>query len=147
MNGILHEFAGYFVADETFDIIITSEVLDMFRMLSERKELMRILEAGGLYCFTVPFLPPAITILFLLTLTSTETWYFAEPQFHADLRPEGILVYRLFCYRDMKQRFEGMGHQFKSYRFWSESLGIVGSDCWTHVVTKAARAMSTVVSS
>jgi hypothetical protein len=66
------------------------------------------------------------------------TRHFAEPQFHADpLRPDkGILVYRIFSFRGMKQRFEAMGHEFKSYRFWSESLGILGNDCWVHTVRK-----------
>jgi hypothetical protein len=53
--------------------------------------------------------------------------YFAEPQFHGDrLRPkEEILVCRLFSYNDLKSRFEGLGHEFNSYRFWSRTYGIL----------------------
>jgi SAM-dependent methyltransferase len=151
VNGVLHEdLHCTSFADETFDIIITTEVLEHVPdALRAEKELTRILKPGGLYCFTVPFLPASDHDLVLADIDDQGNLrYFAEPQFHGDpLRPEGILVYRLFSFNDMKQRFEDMGHQFQSYRFWSESLGIVGSDCWAHVVTKAGRAISTAVGS
>jgi SAM-dependent methyltransferase len=151
VNGILHEdLLGTSFADETFDIIITAEVLEHVPdALRAEKELMRILKPGGLYCFTVPFLPASDHDLILADIDEQgNVRHFAEPQFHGDpLRPEGILVYRLFSFNDMKHRFEAMGHQFKSYRFWSESLGIVGGDCWAHVVTKTGRAMTTALSS
>jgi SAM-dependent methyltransferase len=141
VKGILHEdLQATSFGDETFDIILTCEVLEHVpdAVIAER-ELMRILKPGGIYCFTVPFAPAAEhDLIFADVDEEGNTRYFAEPQFHLDpLRPEGALVYRIFSFNGMKQRFEAMGHEFKSYRFWSESLGILGSDCWVHMARKA----------
>jgi SAM-dependent methyltransferase len=141
VNGTLHEdLQCMSFGDDTFDIILTSDVLEHVpdAMIAER-ELMRILKPNGIYCFTVPFAPLAEhDVIFADVDKQGNTRYFSEPQFHLDpLRPEGALVYRLFSFNDMKQRFEAMGHEFKSYRFWSEPLGILGSDCWVHIARKA----------
>jgi len=147
VNGILHEdLQRTSFADETFDIIITSEVLEHVPdALAAEKELMRILKSNGIYCFTVPFLPIGEHDEILADVDEHgQIRHFAEPQYHGDpIRPDkGILVYRLFSFNDLKQRFESMGHEFKSYRFWSEPLGILGSDCWAHVVKKADRSFN-----
>jgi SAM-dependent methyltransferase len=144
VNGILHEDLQHTsFPDDTFNVIITSEVLEHVPDApAAEKELMRILKPGGTYCFTVPFLPVGEHDEILADIDEHgKLRYFAEPQYHGDpIRPtEGILVYRLFSFNDLKHRFEAMGHEFKSYRFWSESLGILGSDCWAHAVTKGKR--------
>ncbi len=144
INGVLHEdLQRTSFDDETFDIIITSEVMEHVPDApAAERELMRILKPGGIYCFTVPFLPIGEHDQILADIDENgQMRHFAEPQYHGDpIRPsEGILVYRLFSYNDLKQRFESMGHQFKSYRFWSESLGILGSDCWAHAVRKSEK--------
>ena len=140
VKGILHEDLQHTsFADEAFDVILTSEVLEHVpnAMVAEQ-ELMRILKPNGIYCFTVPFAPTHDhDIVYAELVENGNTRYLAEPQYHDDpLRPEGALVFRIFSFNDMKQRFESMGHEFKSYRFWSESLGILGSDCWAHVVKR-----------
>jgi SAM-dependent methyltransferase/glycosyltransferase involved in cell wall biosynthesis len=141
VNGILHEDLQHTsFEDEAFNIIITSEVLEHVPDApAAEKELMRILKPGGIYCFTVPFLPIGEHDQILADIDEQgKLRHFAEPQYHGDpIRPsEGILVYRLFSFNDLKERFESMEHEFKSYRFWSESLGILGSDCWAHTVKK-----------
>ena len=143
VGGILHQdLQQTSFDDESFDIIITSEVFEHIPdAIGAEKEVMRILRPGGVYCFTVPFLPAGEHDLVLAEMDDNgQVEYFAEPQFHSDpLRPdEGALVYRLFSFNDLKQRFEGLGHEFKSYRFWSESLGILGSDGWAHTVRKGS---------
>jgi ubiquinone/menaquinone biosynthesis C-methylase UbiE len=141
VKGVRHEDLQHTsFADDTFDIIITSEVLEHVPdAQAAEKELMRILKPGGVHCFTVPFAPAAEHDLILADVDEQgNTRYFAEPQFHCDPMKSGgaILVYRIFSYDGMKRRFEAMGHEFSSYRFWSESLGIVGSDCWAHIARK-----------
>src|SRR5207249_3711892 len=91
--------------------------------IAAEREVMRILKPGGVYCFTAPFLPAHDHDVVLAEVDNFgNTRYLAEPQYHVDpLRPEGILVYRIFSFNDMKRRFESMGHEFKSYRFWSKS--------------------------
>jgi len=127
--------------DESFDIVITSEVFEHIPdAVAAEKEVMRILRKGGVYCFTVPFLPAGDHDIVLAEMHKNgKIEYFAEPQFHSDpIRPgEGALVYRLFSFHDLKQRFQAMGHEFKTYRFWSEPLGILGNDGWAHTVRKS----------
>ena len=149
VKGIRHEdLQRTSFPDETFDIIITSEVLEHVPDApAAEKELIRILKPGGIYCFTVPFLPLGEHDEILADIDQPgQVRYFTEPQYHGDpLRPnEGILVYRLFSFNDLRQRFESMGHEFKCYRFWSEGLGILGSDCWAHAVKKVTKPLNSV---
>jgi glycosyltransferase involved in cell wall biosynthesis/SAM-dependent methyltransferase len=141
VHGILNEdLQRTSFRDEEFDVVITSEVFEHIPdAISAEREVMRILKPGGVYCFTVPFLPVNDHDLVLAEVDANgNTKHLAPPQYHEDpLRPEeGILVYRLFSFHDLKRRFEEMGHEFKSYRFWSRRLGILGSDCWAHTVKK-----------
>lgn len=143
IKGILHQdLQRTSFGSEAFDIVLTSEVFEHIPdAIGAEKEVMRILKPGGIYCFTVPFLPTAEHDLILANMDEHGTIeYLAEPQYHGDpIRPdEGILVYRLFSFNDMKQRFESMGHVFKSYRFWSKALGILGDDCWAHTARKSS---------
>jgi SAM-dependent methyltransferase len=147
VDGILHQdLQRTSFDDETFDIVITSEVFEHIPdAISAEIEVMRILKRGGVYCFTVPFPPASEHDLVLARMDEKGTVeHLAEPQFHDDrLRPdEGILVYRLFSFNDLKERFGAMGHEFKSTRFWSKSLGILGSACWTHTVRKNKNALN-----
>lgn len=132
-------------ADETFDIVLTFEVFEHIPdATAAEREVVRILKAGGIYCFTVPFMPESEHDLILAELDeSGELKHYGEPQYHGDpIRPEeGILVYRLFSYHDLKRRFEELGCAFTSYRFWSKPLGILDDNGWVHVVTKASAAI------
>ncbi|HEX8422348.1 MAG TPA: methyltransferase domain-containing protein, partial [Pyrinomonadaceae bacterium] len=114
VGGVLHQdLQRTSFPDETFDIVLTFEVFEHIpdAIVAER-EVVRILKAGGIYCFTVPLIPEGEHDLVLAELGADgEHKYFAEPQYHGDpVRPEeGILVYRIFSHRDLKQRFEGLG--------------------------------------
>jgi len=141
VDGIFHEDLERTSFDnDAFDIVITCDVFEHIpNALAAEQEVMRILRPGGAYCFTVPFLPASDHDLVLADVDNAgEVRHFAPPQYHEDpLRPqEGALVFRLFSFADMKHRFEAMGHEFTSYRFWSKALGILGADCWAHVVRK-----------
>jgi len=144
VRGIRHEdLQATSFADESFDIIITSEVFEHIpdSIVAER-EVVRILKPGGIYCFTVPCIPQSAHDLILAEATSDgEIKYFKQPQYHRDpVRPdEGILVYRIFSFSDLKQRFEGLGCRFNSYRFWSRALGIIDADGWVQVVRRVAK--------
>ena len=141
INGIRHEdLQRTSFADETFDLIITLEVFEHIPdALIAEKEVIRVLKKKGIYCFTVPFIPYHEHDQVRAELDENGNLkHLLEPAYHGDpLRPEeGILVFRVFSFNDLKRRFEDLGSQFKTYRFWSKSLGILGSDCWVHVVSK-----------
>ncbi|MET0624207.1 MAG: methyltransferase domain-containing protein [Pyrinomonadaceae bacterium] len=126
--------------DESFDIVITCEVFEHIPdALRAEREVVRILKPGGVYCFTVPFIPHGERDLVLAERgPDGEIRHFAEPQYHGDpIRPEeGILVYRVFAFDDLKRRFESLGCRFRTYRFWSKALGILGDNGWVHIVRK-----------
>jgi len=139
VNGILHQDLQHTsFEDALFDVVITADVFEHIPdAVAAEAEVMRILKPGGAYYFTVPFVPSDEDIVLADVDENGATRYFAEPHFHNDpLRPEGILVYRIFSFGGMKRRFEGMGHEFKTFRLWSKELGILGDACYAHVVRK-----------
>lgn len=145
VNEVLHQdLQRTSFADETFDIVLTFDVFEHIPDApAAEREVVRILKAGGIYCFTVPFMPESEHDLILAELDETgELKHYAEPQYHGDplRQDEGILVYRLFSYNDLKRRFEELGCSFTTYRFWSKALGILDDEGWVHVVKKAPAA-------
>jgi SAM-dependent methyltransferase len=136
-------------ADAEFDIVLTFEVFEHIPdVLAAEREVVRILKAGGIYCFTVPFMPESEHDLILAELDEAgEVRHYAEPQYHGDpVRPEeGILVYRLFSYHDLRRRFEELNCKLTTYRLWSKPLGILDSNGWVHVVKKASPDSSAAV--
>ena len=144
VNGVIHQdLQQTSFEDESFDVILTCEVFEHIPDAHRaEREVVRILKPGGVYCFTVPFIPHGEHDLVLAEKTPDgKIRHFEEPQYHGDpLRPEeGILVYNIFSFNDLKRRFEALGCRFSTYRFWSKSLGILGNNGWVHVVRKSLK--------
>jgi len=128
-------------ADERFDVIVTSEVMEHVPdVLRAEREIVRVLRPGGIYLFTVPLSPWGDEDIILSKMQADGTIvHFGEPQYHGDpKRAEGILAYRIFSVRALQRRFEALGCEFLTYRFWSKSRGILGDYAWVHVVRKIA---------
>ena len=126
-------------ADASFDLVITSDVMEHVPdALAAEREILRILRPGGSYCFTVPLHAMADRDLILAKLHGDgRLEYFAEPIYHGDpLRPEGVLVFRIFSVREMTERFAALGAVCTTYRLWSKGYGLIGPGCWVHVVRK-----------
>jgi SAM-dependent methyltransferase len=141
VNGVMHQdLQSTSFAPESLDLVMTSEVLEHIPdALTAEREVIRILKRGGIYCFTVPFLPYHEHDLILAEVDEAGSIkHLSEPQYHGDpVRPDqGILVYRIFSFNDLKERFESLGCSFLTYRFWSKSLGILDNNAWVHVVKK-----------
>jgi SAM-dependent methyltransferase len=141
VNGIPHQdLQATSYGDEAFDIILTTDVFEHIPdALKAEREVVRILKKNGIYCFSVPVGGYYEKDIVLADLDEHgQIRYYAEPQYHGDpVRPEeGILVFRIFSMRELKQRFEDLGCQFQSYRFWSKSLGILGYSNFIQVVKK-----------
>ena len=85
-------------ADESFDIIITSEVMEHVRYVdAAHREITRCLRPGGTYLFTVPYDADLPRTLRLIDPVSDEHLV-DRPHIHGDpqLRSEGIKSYRVF---------------------------------------------------
>lgn len=144
VNGIRHEdLQRISFPDESFDIILTAEVFEHIpdALIAER-EVVRILKKGGLYCFTVPFMPFAEHDSIRASLDANgQIIYHAPPEYHGDpVRPEeGSLVYRVFSQHDMEERYASLGCEFTTYALWSRLLGILGQNMMIHIVKKLPR--------
>lgn len=140
VNGVRHEdLQQLSFADNSLDVLLTSDVMEHVPdALAAEREIVRVLRPGGIYCFTVPLHPYAETDLVLATTEADGSiTYFADPIYHGDpLRPEGVLVFRIFSTKEMTARFAALGAECKTYRLWSKHYGILGQGCWVHVVRK-----------
>ena len=140
VDGTRHEdLQATSFADASFDLVITSEVLEHVPdALRAEREIVRILRPGGTYCFTVPLDAYAGEDTILAVLLPDGTIRFnGPPVYHGDpFRPEGVLAYRIFSVAGLERRFAAAGCTCVTFRFWSEPLGIFGNDSWAHVVTR-----------
>jgi SAM-dependent methyltransferase len=84
--------------DESFDIILTSDVMEHVRRddLAHR-EIFRCLKPGGHYVFTVPYVPGWQANQIRVDSSGSEDVFLMEKQYHGDpVNREGILVYRIY---------------------------------------------------
>jgi SAM-dependent methyltransferase len=99
VNGVMNQtLEGLTFADESFDVVLTSEVLehvvDLDRALAE---IRRVLKPGGLHVFTVPNDPQLLHSAERARFVQGKIVHMKPPVFHGDsLREEGILAFRDF---------------------------------------------------
>ena len=107
--------------DKQFDLVIGDDVMaQVSNVPLAESEVLRILKPGGVYCFSVPFAP------------------LAEQDIIKMLPSDGqkVLPYRIFSYYGLCKRLSKAPTIYLVYRFWSATLGILGKDCFIHVVQK-----------
>lgn len=140
VGGVRHEdLQSLSFANDSLELLITSDVMEHVPdALAAEREIVRVLRPGGIYCFTVPLHAYAEADLVLANAQPDGSiTYFADPIYHGDpLRPEGVLVFRIFSIKEMTARFAALGAECKTYRLWSKHYGILGQGCWVHVVRK-----------
>ena len=83
--------------DNTFDVILTSDVMEHVRDSEKaHREIFRVLKPGGIYIFTVPYNPELEQTRILVDTTTDEDVFLCRPQYHGDPLTGGILTYRIF---------------------------------------------------
>jgi SAM-dependent methyltransferase len=85
-------------ADNTFDIILSSDVMEHVRdTASAYREIYRCLKPGGAHIFTIPFDENALTTKTLIDASSPRDIYLELPQIHGDDHlTGGIPAYRIY---------------------------------------------------
>jgi SAM-dependent methyltransferase len=118
--------------DNSFDIIMTSDVMEHVRQdRAAHLEIHRCLRAGGVYVFTVPFVPSWTDRQILVDASGPEDVYLCPPQYHGDpLEPEkGILVYRIYG-RDLIHELREIGFDVEVRVGTMSALGVIHADLW-----------------
>lgn len=99
IKGILNENLECLTfSDNSFDVVITSEVLEHVSDLNRALiEIKRVLKKGGYHIFTIPVDFEAATTFERVRKVGTSIEFLAPPIHHGDsIRANGILVFRDF---------------------------------------------------
>jgi SAM-dependent methyltransferase len=100
-------------SDQTFDIVLTSDVMEHVRDCdSAHREIFRVLKCGGAYIFNVPFEINAAEDIQLVDTSTQEDVYLCKPQIHGDILTGGVLAYRVFG-RRLITKLEALGFQME----------------------------------
>lgn len=111
--------------DETFDIVLSSDVLEHVRRLDRTNaEIFRVLKPGGVHVFTAPIDLSLATTVTLVEATDQGDVHLRYPQYHGDPLSDGALAYRIFG-ADIGAVFEKAGFEFELVRVARPDLGIV----------------------
>jgi polysaccharide pyruvyl transferase CsaB len=100
--------------DESFDIVVTSDVMEHVRLEDDaHREIRRVLKPGGVYLFTVPHFRNCATIPRVEIVDPADPSRdrnLMEPEYHGDANsPEGrALAYRAFGI-DLDEKLRGLG--------------------------------------
>jgi glycosyltransferase involved in cell wall biosynthesis len=99
-------------ADATFDVIMTSDVMEHVRRDQEaHREIFRCLRPGGYYIFTVPYVPAWEDNQLRVDSSGPDDVFLMEKQYHGDpLNSEGILVYRIYG-QELSKQLRAMGFE------------------------------------
>jgi SAM-dependent methyltransferase len=85
-------------SNESFDIVITEDVLEHIRNYRKAfEEIYRVLKNGGVHIFTIPFMFDRETIIRIDSSTD-EDINILPPEYHGDEKRGKIIAYRTFGY-------------------------------------------------
>ncbi|WP_219907534.1 glycosyltransferase [Nitrosospira sp. Nsp2] len=123
--------------DESFDIIVTSDVMEHVR-LDDRahREIHRVLRFGGIYIFTVPHHRSWEQTLIRIRITDpddpSKDVHLLPPEYHGDANGEndlGVIAYRTYG-RDIESHLTELGFTVDYYRENISTQGIFDTELY-----------------
>ena len=123
--------------DESFDIVITSDVMEHVR-LDDRahREIFRVLKPGGIYLFTVPHIRSMEKTLIRVQTPDPDDprkdVHLLEPEYHGDTNSDGgdgVLAYRTYG-RDIEERLREIGFEVDYSREDQANEGILSTELY-----------------
>lgn len=121
-------------ADASFDIVITSDVMEHVRLADRaHREIRRVLKPGGVYLFTVPHLRyQRETIVRVATpdpADPTQDQLLLEPEYHGDANAKGgaVLTYRAYG-TDLDEELAALGFTVDYSKENLPELGIMNTE-------------------
>lgn len=124
-------------ADQSFDIVITSDVMEHVRLDGRaHREIHRVLRPGGIYVFTVPHDRSRDETLVRVQVVNADDpskdVYILEPEYHGDANAEdacGALAYRTYG-RDLEAHLAELGFDVEYSREDFPALGILNTELY-----------------
>jgi GT2 family glycosyltransferase/SAM-dependent methyltransferase len=109
--------------DETFDIVVTSDVMEHVRLdFHAHREIHRVLRPGGIYLFTVPHsrerLDTLVRVQVIDPADPSKDVHLLEPEYHGDTNSdsgERALSYRVYG-RDLEENLNALGFEVEYFR-------------------------------
>ncbi len=124
-------------ADASFDIVLTSDVMEHVRDVDRaHHEIHRVLAAGGVYVFNLPYLEDEADDVVLVDTSGVTDRHLCEPHIHGDPLTGGVLAYRIFG-RSLKAKLDAIGFHTTFDRVERPDALIVGGDVFTAVKLSA----------
>lgn len=115
-------------ADESFDIVLTSDVMEHVRNCdAAHAEIYRILKPGGAYIFNVPYDEQAAEDIQLIDTSTDQDIFLCKPQLHGDPLTGGVVAYRVFG-RSLLGKLEELGFKVEFRRIQQPSALVVDGD-------------------
>lgn len=121
-------------ADASFDIVITSDVMEHVRLDAHaHREIHRVLKPGGVYLFTVPHdrsMPNTLVRVQVDPEDMTKDVHLLEPEYHGDTNSqtgEGVLSYRVYG-RDLEVFLDELGFDVSYTRDDMPGEGIMSTE-------------------
>ncbi len=129
INGIRHEdLQKLSFASDSLDLVLSSDVLEhMPDPYRAHSEIFRVLKAGGIHIFTVPYDSASIADDIRAVLENGEVKALKPCLYHGDpVRPaEGILVWTIFGL-EMLVKMHTIGFDVEVLRVFEPKYGILG---------------------
>lgn len=123
--------------DETFDIVITSDVIEHVRLDDlAHKEIYRVLKPGGVYIFTVPHNRQWSETLVRVKIhdpnDAEKDEHILEPEYHGDTNSDGdggVLAYRSYG-TDLDTFLESLGFKVEYSADELADIGIMNTELY-----------------
>jgi ubiquinone/menaquinone biosynthesis C-methylase UbiE len=123
--------------DESFDIVITSDVMEHVRLDNlAHKEIYRVLKPGGIYIFTVPHNRAFDETLVRVQVNDSDDpakdVHLLEPEYHCDTNSDdgdGVLSYRVYG-KDLDDFLHKLGFEVEYFHEDLEVLGIMNTELY-----------------
>jgi O-antigen biosynthesis protein len=117
--------------DSSFDLVITSDVMEHVRMDDAGFcEIRRVLKPGGFYIFTVPNIRDSETqtrVRVVDPLDASKDEFLVEKEFHVDTKGGKCLAYRVYG-KDLDQKLNDLGFSVDYEYLNLPELGILETE-------------------
>jgi SAM-dependent methyltransferase len=147
-TGIMHlDMEKTHFPDNHFDLVIHADVFEhVANAPAAEAEQIRVLKKGGRAVYTAPFESHLDADDVYAELEGDTIKHHRDPVYHGDPSPrddrtdlDGCLVFRVFSYQGMYERYKGFGAKFSCRYVYGRDYGMLGNNGYVFIATKGVR--------